>query len=161
MTDAGRHAVPDLAIAAEELVAVTGGTLVRAGSRPARGGAVDSRLVEPGNLFVALPGERTDGHRFLAAAAAAGATAFLVTRDPDPAAGEAPFEALGDVTIVRVADPLAARVHPPELAVVAEPREVAEQRVPVGALAVGGADDGDRAGSEQAGETVRRHPGDS
>ena len=47
-------------------LAATGGTLVRRGDRPIRGGAVDSRLVEPGNLFVALPGERTDGHRFLA-----------------------------------------------------------------------------------------------
>jgi UDP-N-acetylmuramoyl-tripeptide--D-alanyl-D-alanine ligase len=33
---------------------------------------------------------------------------LLVTRDPDPSAGEAPFEALGDVTIVRVQDALLA-----------------------------------------------------
>ena len=57
----------------------------------------------PGCLFVALPGERTDGHRFLAAAAAAGAAALLVTVPPD-AAGLA---ALGDVTVVVVADALA------------------------------------------------------
>ena len=67
---------------AEEIAAVTGGTLVRRGVRPVRGGAVDSRLVEPGNLFVALDGERTDGHRFLAQAAAAGATAMLVAAAP-------------------------------------------------------------------------------
>ena len=72
-------------------------------TRPVRGGAVDSRLVTPGCLFVALPGERTDGHRFLAAAAAAGAAALLVTVPPD-AAGLA---ALGDVTVVLVADALA------------------------------------------------------
>ena len=84
-------------------MAATGGALLRRSERPVRGGAVDSRLVTPGCLFVALPGERTDGHRFLAAAAAAGAAALLVTVPPD-AAGLA---ALGDVTVVVVADALA------------------------------------------------------
>jgi UDP-N-acetylmuramoyl-tripeptide--D-alanyl-D-alanine ligase len=93
---------------ADDLVAATGGRLLRRGSRAARRGAVDSRLVEPGMLFVALPGERTDGHRFLADAARAGAAAMLVGREPDPAAGEAPIDALGDVTVVQVADPLRA-----------------------------------------------------
>ena len=51
--------------------------------RPIRGGAVDSRLVTPGRLFVALPGERTDGHAHVADAIARGAAAVLVTR-PDP-----------------------------------------------------------------------------
>lgn len=42
---------------------------------------IDSRLVIPGALFVALPGERTDGHNFVAAALAAWATAVLVQQD--------------------------------------------------------------------------------
>ncbi len=42
---------------------------------------VDSRLVEPGDLFVALHGERTDGTRFLAEARAAGAALALIARD--------------------------------------------------------------------------------
>ena len=42
------------------------------GARPIRGGAVDSRRVEPGNAFFALPGERTDGQRFLGEAVARG-----------------------------------------------------------------------------------------
>ncbi|MBP2682065.1 MAG: UDP-N-acetylmuramoylalanyl-D-glutamate--2,6-diaminopimelate ligase [Deltaproteobacteria bacterium] len=42
---------------------------------------VDSRDVRPGDLFVALPGARTDGHDFLEAAARAGAAAALVERD--------------------------------------------------------------------------------
>ncbi|MGY1813200.1 UDP-N-acetylmuramoyl-tripeptide--D-alanyl-D-alanine ligase [Blastococcus sp. SYSU D00820] len=45
---------------------------------------VDSRTVGPGDLFVALPGERVDGADFVPAAAAAGAAAALTTR-PDPA----------------------------------------------------------------------------
>jgi UDP-N-acetylmuramoyl-tripeptide--D-alanyl-D-alanine ligase len=42
--------------------------------------AVDSRLVQPGDLFVALPGEHTDGHDHAAAAVRAGATGCLLTR---------------------------------------------------------------------------------
>lgn len=38
----------------------------------------DSRLVEPGDLFVALQGEQTDGHRFIPGALAAGAAGVLV-----------------------------------------------------------------------------------
>ena len=38
----------------------------------------DSRAIEPGQLFVALRGERFDGHDFVAAAAAAGAAAAMV-----------------------------------------------------------------------------------
>jgi len=41
---------------------------------------VDSRLVEPGSLFVALPGEHHDGHEFLADAFNAGAALALVTK---------------------------------------------------------------------------------
>ena len=59
---------PDAGLTADELVAITGGTLLTRSERPIRGGAVDSRAVEPGNLFVALPGERTDGHAFIGAA---------------------------------------------------------------------------------------------
>jgi len=44
-------------------------------------GAIDSRLAIPGSLFVALRGERTDGHDFLAAAFERGAVAALVERD--------------------------------------------------------------------------------
>lgn len=40
----------------------------------------DSRAVTPGGLFLALPGARSDGHDFAAAAVAAGATAVLAAR---------------------------------------------------------------------------------
>jgi UDP-N-acetylmuramoyl-tripeptide--D-alanyl-D-alanine ligase len=41
---------------------------------------IDSRACGPGALFAALPGERTDGHDFAAAAVAAGAVAVLAAR---------------------------------------------------------------------------------
>ena len=86
---------------AQTLHATLGGELLRSGSQPIRGGAVDSRRVEPGNAFFALPGERTDGHNFLADAVARGAAALVVNRHFDAAKFEGP-------TIVRVADVLAA-----------------------------------------------------
>ena len=40
----------------------------------------DSRAVTPGGLFLALPGARSDGHDFAAAAVGAGAAAVLAAR---------------------------------------------------------------------------------
>ncbi|HYO42045.1 MAG TPA: UDP-N-acetylmuramoyl-tripeptide--D-alanyl-D-alanine ligase [Candidatus Limnocylindrales bacterium] len=108
MTDSGRSIAPDPALTADDLLAACGGVLVHRSDRVIRGGAVDSRLVTPGCLFVALPGERTDGHRYLRAATGAGAAALLVSRDPDEAVGEPPHEGLGDVTVIRVPDTLRA-----------------------------------------------------
>ncbi|MCC7362236.1 MAG: UDP-N-acetylmuramoyl-tripeptide--D-alanyl-D-alanine ligase [Anaerolineales bacterium] len=48
---------------------------------------IDSRLTIPGALFVALPGERVDGHAFVGAALAKGAHAALVQRDVSASAG--------------------------------------------------------------------------
>ena len=44
--------------------------------------AYDSRTVAPGNLFVALPGARVDGHRYIEAAVARGAAAVLCQYPP-------------------------------------------------------------------------------
>jgi UDP-N-acetylmuramoyl-tripeptide--D-alanyl-D-alanine ligase len=92
------------AFTADELRRLTGGRLLRASTRPIRGAAVDSRVVLPGQLFVALAGERTDGHRYLADAAVAGAGALVVSR-PVPASV---IDALGDVTVLAVPDGLVA-----------------------------------------------------
>ena len=97
----GRVLDPDAGLTADELVTITGGTVLARSDRMIRGGAVDSRLVESGNLFVALPGERTDGHAFVSAALDAGAAGVLVAR-PVEAAGPAGH----DATIVQVDDPL-------------------------------------------------------
>jgi UDP-N-acetylmuramoyl-tripeptide--D-alanyl-D-alanine ligase len=86
----------------DALAAAAGGRVLRPGARPIRGAAVDSRLVRPGNLFVALPGEQVDGHDFVAAAVAAGAAAAIVTRPP------ADIGALGEALVIEVDDALAA-----------------------------------------------------
>ena len=73
---------------------------------------VDSRLVQPGGLFVALPGERVDGHDHAAAAVAAGAVAAVTARAlegvpclvvPDPLAG---LQALATALYARPPEPL-------------------------------------------------------
>ena len=47
------------------------------------GFSIDTRTLKPGDLYVALPGERVDGHDFVAAAAERGAVAALVTHPVD------------------------------------------------------------------------------
>jgi UDP-N-acetylmuramoyl-tripeptide--D-alanyl-D-alanine ligase len=68
-------------ISLNDLLAVVGGRLQGPRSPiTISGAAVDSRRVLPGSIFVALPGERTDGHAFVADALRAGAVAALVAR---------------------------------------------------------------------------------
>ena len=47
------------------------------------GVCIDTRKIKQGDLFVAIKGERVDGHDFVAQAAAGGAVAALVTRKVD------------------------------------------------------------------------------
>ena len=65
----------------------------------ARGVAIDSRSLAPGDLFVALQGARQDGHKYVAHAFRRGAAAALVSRPVRAAAGK---------PLVRVRDTLAA-----------------------------------------------------
>ena len=62
-------------------------------SGPWTGVSTDTRSIEPGALFVALVGERFDGHDYLAAARDQGATAAVVRRGT--AAGAGPGAARG------------------------------------------------------------------
>jgi UDP-N-acetylmuramoyl-tripeptide--D-alanyl-D-alanine ligase len=75
-----------------EVADVVGGSLHSClGTEMITGGVeFDSRRVQPGGLFVALPGERVDGHDFAAAAMAAGAAGVLAGRTVDAAAVLAP-----------------------------------------------------------------------
>lgn len=63
-----------------ELVETTRGVARGAGPARVTGVCSDSRRVQPGNLFVALPGEHFDGHTFIDQAVRAGATGVLVER---------------------------------------------------------------------------------
>lgn len=90
---------------AAEITAVTGGRLV-AGEANTRvkGLSTDSREIQPGMAFVALKGERFDGHDFIGAALAGGAVAVLGSRFPaEQVAGCRPTQAL-----IQVDDPLLA-----------------------------------------------------
>jgi UDP-N-acetylmuramoyl-tripeptide--D-alanyl-D-alanine ligase len=65
----------------DDLLAATGGHLLAPTTVTSFStAAVDSRHVIPGCCFVALRGERVDGHRFVADAVRAGATVLLVER---------------------------------------------------------------------------------
>ncbi|WP_330182007.1 UDP-N-acetylmuramoyl-tripeptide--D-alanyl-D-alanine ligase [Nocardia sp. NBC_01503] len=66
-----------------EIAEIVGGTLhdVPDPDTTVTGAAeFDSRRITPGDLFLALPGEHTDGHDFAAKAVAAGAVAVLAAR---------------------------------------------------------------------------------
>lgn len=89
-------------VALDDLLSVTGGRLSAPSTTASFSTvAVDSRNVTPGSCFVALRGERVDGHDFAAEAIRAGAAVALVDR-PMPELG-----ATG-AAIVVVDDPLTA-----------------------------------------------------
>ncbi len=63
---------------AGELARAAGGRVLTGDpSHRFTGVAIDSRAVEPGGLFVALPGARVDGHDFIPQALARGAAGVL------------------------------------------------------------------------------------
>jgi UDP-N-acetylmuramoyl-tripeptide--D-alanyl-D-alanine ligase len=62
---------------------------------------IDSRLAQPGALFVALRGEHTDGHAYVGAAFERGAHVALVERDVElaPEAGVRVIDARGPLNV--------------------------------------------------------------
>ena len=70
----------------------------------------DSRLVQPGSIFFALPGETTDGHRYAAAAAANGA-ALIVAEHPVDAAVPQVIVANGVLALAALAHAVVQRVR--------------------------------------------------
>jgi UDP-N-acetylmuramoyl-tripeptide--D-alanyl-D-alanine ligase len=71
-----------IAMTLPEIAAVVGGTVVHDTGASVTGPAfVDSRVAERDGLFVAVVGERVDGHDFAATAIEAGAAAVLSARD--------------------------------------------------------------------------------
>ncbi|MDR2888898.1 MAG: UDP-N-acetylmuramoyl-tripeptide--D-alanyl-D-alanine ligase [Lachnospiraceae bacterium] len=79
------------------IAAACGGTLYNADSLldNITGVVIDSRLVQPGNLFIATKGEKVDGHCYIPQAQAKGAMAVL---------GEWLLEEIGSVPYIQVPD---------------------------------------------------------
>src|SRR5690606_23341153 len=74
------HGVPPT-IRLDELLAAVGGRLQGPTAVTSiTGASVDSRRTTPGSCYVALRGDRVDGHRFVVDALRAGAVAALVNR---------------------------------------------------------------------------------
>ncbi len=83
----------------DELVAAAQGRADGTPSAAIAGFSIDTRTLQPGDVFVALKAER-DGHAFVPGAFAAGAAAALVSNDYT--------SGKSDGALLRVADPLAA-----------------------------------------------------
>ncbi|MCI6584165.1 MAG: UDP-N-acetylmuramoyl-tripeptide--D-alanyl-D-alanine ligase [Mobiluncus sp.] len=89
--------------ALREIVGLEPGT----NSTRVQGGVfTDSRLVGAGDVFVALPGENTDGHHFLGSVARRGGKVAFITTPPEEIveAGWATAEELSELTLIQVPD---------------------------------------------------------
>jgi UDP-N-acetylmuramoyl-tripeptide--D-alanyl-D-alanine ligase len=102
-------------LSAARLAAAAGGEL--AAGQPERAGpsraVIDSRAVEPGDLFVGLPGAAAHGGEFALAALEAGAWGAIVDREHSAAAVAAAADTVGHsacsgAAVIVVDDPLAA-----------------------------------------------------
>src|SRR5260370_17739114 len=97
----------------QEIIQATGGTkLGAAGQSSYESICTDTRALSPGCLFIALKGERFDGHEFVAEAARRGAAAAIVERGRASAFSHSRgllFEV--DSTLKELAD--LSRFHPP------------------------------------------------
>ncbi|HUV31829.1 MAG TPA: UDP-N-acetylmuramoyl-tripeptide--D-alanyl-D-alanine ligase [Acidobacteriota bacterium] len=85
----------------DKLMRVTGGALNEAshGDQTFRGVSIDSRTLSPGELFVALPGERNDGHNYIDQAIERGAAGALLQSEAvrsSPARYRFPVVAVAD-----------------------------------------------------------------
>jgi len=92
-----------VALTAGLVVEATGGQLGTGSSAAAStaftGVSIDSRTIQPGMLFVAIRGDRVDGHAYVAEAVGRGAAGVVVS---------APADGTGDAVVIRVDDTTAA-----------------------------------------------------
>ncbi len=92
--------------AAHQLVEATGGQLLRGHLASSVAGiSIDSRRLEPGEVFVAIQGTRFDGHDFLQEAVHRGASCVIVSRLPSLTNG------LSSIPIILVEDTTDALGH--------------------------------------------------
>ncbi|WIJ46633.1 UDP-N-acetylmuramoyl-tripeptide--D-alanyl-D-alanine ligase [Curtobacterium citreum] len=105
-----------IAVTLAEIAAAIGGELVSGAPEQVVDGSVqtDSRLVGPGSVFFALLGEETDGHRFVPAAAEAGAALVVTERVVDLPEGSATAQVVvsdGYAALAALAHEVVARVR--------------------------------------------------
>lgn len=79
----------------ESLPALLDGTWLSRGDGTVSGASIDTRTLEPGQAFFAIPGNRVDGHDFLGQAAERGASVAIAERD---------VQAPARLPVLRVAD---------------------------------------------------------
>ncbi|SJZ63788.1 UDP-N-acetylmuramoylalanyl-D-glutamyl-2,6-diaminopimelate--D-alanyl-D-alanine ligase [Consotaella salsifontis] len=95
------------------LVAATGGRPIGAMPSVVSGLSIDTRTLQPGDAFFAIKGDRFDGHGFLTAAVAAGASVLVVAEKKLPALGrvQSPMIVVDDVLVAlgRLAEAARAR----------------------------------------------------
>ena len=84
---------------------ITGGRLLNNTKHSIRGITTDSRNLKPGSLFLALRGEKFDGHAFLGDAADAGASCLICEDSVDLSSV---FHNNGEVSVITVPDTLKA-----------------------------------------------------
>ena len=90
--------MPTVALTAADVAAATGGRIVSGNpSTPIERVSIDSRSLAPGDFFIAIRGERFDGHAFARDAVKKGASGVLVEKAT--AAGDA-----GTSVVIEVAD---------------------------------------------------------
>ncbi len=85
---------PDLLWSFKEIVAATSGSLQGMAPDGANGVSIDSRTLAPGDLFIAIKGERNDGHEYVTSALRHEAAAAIVSKEYFGAAG--PLIRVGD-----------------------------------------------------------------
>jgi UDP-N-acetylmuramoyl-tripeptide--D-alanyl-D-alanine ligase len=91
-------------IALSELASVVEGEIAsknNKGEQQIRGVSIDSRKIRKENLFVAIPGERYDGHQFVEEAIQKGAKAVMVAKDKRDSIDQ---EILSRATVILVED---------------------------------------------------------
>ncbi len=72
-----------IAVTLDDVAKAVGGVLRGERTRPVTGIAIDSRTIQPGQVFFAIPGERTDGHCYVRMCAERGAAGAVVSRVVD------------------------------------------------------------------------------
>jgi UDP-N-acetylmuramoyl-tripeptide--D-alanyl-D-alanine ligase len=77
----GRQAMADLLWTKDELLAALNAEVVGSPPRAISGISIDTRTIQPGELFFAIKGERTDGHDYVDQAFAGGAGLAVVGRE--------------------------------------------------------------------------------